>query len=92
MKQRTDTERLDELAKLPGHGLIHDDMGHWAVSGEGMQNLPGENFDEPFDCQSTFFIEKAKWRKTIREAIDSFLDERDADEAADNGTAGNSNG
>jgi hypothetical protein len=73
---RTDTERLDALAELSGVGLIHNDMKHWAVSGDGFQNLPGENFDEPFDCQTAFMIEKEKWKPTIREAIDAYLDER----------------
>jgi hypothetical protein len=61
-----DTELIDWLETQEGSALISDDFGHWAVSGTGMQNVP-EN--PPDDIQTTFFIEKHEWKKTIREAI-----------------------
>lgn len=67
-----DTERLDWLEQQPGAGLISDDCGHWAVSGTGFQNIP-EN--PPGDVQTTFFIEKSEWRKSVREAIDAAIEQ-----------------
>lgn len=74
---RTDSERLDALEALVNNGacpgLINDDAGRWAVSCDGVQNLP--NNDSPIDIHTTFFIDATRWRETIREAIDSYLDE-----------------
>ena len=67
-----DKERLDWLEEHQGCALISDDMGHWAVSGDGFQtlsNLP------PDDVETTFFIEKKQWKKSLREAIDSAMTE-----------------
>lgn len=64
----TDTERLNWLEKQSGFGLINDDFGHWAVTGDGMQNVPDRT---PSDIQTTFFIEKKQWKKNIRAAIDA---------------------
>ena len=81
---RTDTERLDALERLGnGLGVIHNDAEHWAVSCDGMQNLPSEDFDSPWDTQTSFLVEKGKWKPTIREAIDAFLDEEDAGKAGE---------
>jgi len=63
-----DTERLDWLEKQDGYALISDDGGRWVCTCEGMQNIPEE---EASDIVTTFFIEKDKWKNTIREAIDS---------------------
>ena len=54
-------------------GLLNDDNGHWAVSVEGVQNLPMD--DGPADIQTTFFIEAKNWRPTLRGAIEAYLDE-----------------
>lgn len=40
-----------------------------------MQNAPFG--DEPQDIQTTFFVEAAQWRDTIREAIDAYLTDPD---------------
>ena len=73
---RTDTELLDGLAALVATGgcpgVINDDNGHWAVSGSGMQNVVCG--DEPQDVQTTFFVDAADWKGTIREAIEAYLD------------------
>ena len=71
---RTDKERLDWLEKQPGVALINDDFGNWAVSGDGEQNIP-ENPGECSDIYTSFFIEKNKWHKSIRGAIDSWMDD-----------------
>ena len=73
----TDTERLDWLEKQGGIGLISDDFGHWAISNAGFQNIPKECLQEPSvpgDIDTTFFVEKENWCKTIREAIDVAID------------------
>jgi hypothetical protein len=78
---RTDTELLDALEALVNRGccpgIINDDNGHWAVTGDGMQNVVCG--DEPQDVQTTFFVEAAQWRKTIREAIEVFVNAADDD-------------
>lgn len=66
----TDTERLNWLEKQYGCGLINDDFGHWAVSFDGMQNVPKKT---PADIQTTFFVEKKQWKKTVRAAIDAAI-------------------
>jgi len=69
----TDKERLDWLEKKDGYGLISDDAGRWVVSGVGMQNVP--NPDEAIDIDTSFFIEAASWRPSVREAIDFAIGE-----------------
>ncbi len=79
----TDTERLDWLEQKQGFGLISDDFGHWAVSGDGMQNIPAEwtnDNPDPGDIDTSFFVVKEKWCKTIREAIDVAIDLEKAEE------------
>lgn len=63
-----DGERLDWLEAQSGVGLISDDFGHWAVSGDGMQNVPRKT---PADIQTTFFVKAADWTKAVRAAIDA---------------------
>uniref|UniRef100_A0A6M3LF10 Uncharacterized protein n=1 Tax=viral metagenome TaxID=1070528 RepID=A0A6M3LF10_9ZZZZ len=67
-----DTERINWLEKKQGKALVSDDFGHWAVVEDGMQNIPDS---PPDDIQTTFFIEKEEWKKSIREAIDSAIKE-----------------
>ncbi len=67
--QITDTMRIDFLA-ASGMAVISDDRGNWAYTQDGMQNLPAE---VPADITTTFFIEKAEWKPTIREAIDAAI-------------------
>ena len=68
----TDTKRLDWLEDRQGYGLISDDFGRWAISSSGMQNIP-DNADVPSYIATTFFIEAADWKPSIREAIDYFI-------------------
>ena len=65
-----DTERLNWLEKQDGYVLISDDNGKWAISGEGMQDIPD---DPPEDMWMDFFVEKHAWKPTIREAIDEAM-------------------
>ena len=63
----TDTELLNWLEKQYGAALINDDIGHWAVATQGLQNCPlGEG---TFDLASTWWVEKHAFYPTIREAI-----------------------
>lgn len=67
-----DSKRLTWLQQQQGSALVSDDQGHWAVVCDGMQNLCSK---PPDDVQTTFFIQKHQWRKTIRRAIDSAMKE-----------------
>lgn len=71
----TDTELLNWLEKQDGYGLISDDFGRWAVSGDGMQNVP-EDTSIPNEIITTFFVEAEQWKPSIREAIISKYEER----------------
>ncbi len=70
----TDTERLDWLEKQDGSALISDDFGNWAVTGDGVQNVP-ENPGERSDIETTFFIRRSGWSSSIRKAIDRAIKE-----------------
>jgi hypothetical protein len=76
----TDTERLDWLTET-GMSLINDDFGNWAVTSDGMQNVPK---NPPDDIETTFFIEKAQWRPSVREAIDAAKEDWEKDDAPGN--------
>lgn len=75
--KRTDSELLDGLERLVDTGdcpaVINDDKGHWAVSAEGMQSI--RSGDGPDDVETSFFIPATKFRTSIREAIDDYLDD-----------------
>lgn len=58
-------ESLAEIGFCPN--LFNDDNGHWAVSFDGMQNVPFG--DDPEDIATTSIIEKDKWKPSIFEAI-----------------------
>lgn len=68
----SDAELLNWLEEQEGVALISDDFGSWSVTGAGWQNIP-EEF--PGDIETTFFIEKDKWKPSIREAILAYMDE-----------------
>jgi hypothetical protein len=78
-KVPTDTERLDWLARMDGHGLISDDAGRWAVSTCGTQNIPDDGGETPFDFSGTFWVEKELWRESIRDAIDAAMSQQNDD-------------
>ena len=61
-----DKERLDWLEKSQ-MSLISDDCGNWAVACDGFQNVPK---NPPDDIETMFWIEKARWCKNTRGAID----------------------
>jgi len=67
-----DKERIDWLEKEQGSALVSDDAKHWAVVCDGFQNVP---MNTPSDIQTTFFIKKKEWKKSIREAIDCAMKE-----------------
>lgn len=67
-----DTKRLMWLQEQQGCALVSDDQGHWAVACDGMQSL---SINPPDDVETAFFIEKHRWKKTVREAIDDAIKE-----------------
>lgn len=81
-RTRTDTRRLDELEQLVREGdcpgIISDDNGHWAVTGNGMQNVP--EGPAPVDIATSFFVPASLWKNSIREAIDNYLEDGDDDD------------
>lgn len=68
-----DTQRLNWFEQRANEGacpaLLNDDNGHWAVAFDGHQNVPME--DGPVDIETAFYVEAAKWKPTVREAIDA---------------------
>jgi len=66
----TDTERIDWLQNQSGAALVNDDQGFWAVSFNGMQNLP---MNPPDDVRTLFVIKKDEWKGSAREAIDAAM-------------------
>ncbi len=67
----TDTELLDWLEDQLGVGLISDDFGNWAVTSNGMQNIPDPipERGRPGDICTSFMVAASEWRPSIREAI-----------------------
>lgn len=72
---RTDTERLNWLEEHEAYALVNDDNGHWACVSDGIQNVPMD--DKACDIETCFFIEKDRWKGSIREAIDYVIDHYD---------------
>lgn len=70
-----DSERLNWMESQEGIALISDDAGNWAVSGDGMQNVPDS---PPQDISTTFFVERHQWKPSVREAIDAAIEEFDS--------------
>jgi hypothetical protein len=68
-----DEIRLAWLSKQEGSALVSDDNGHWAVATTGTQNVPPGK--DPCDISTQFWIKKAEWRNSIREAIDAAMEE-----------------
>lgn len=62
-------EELTQLGWAPC--LLYDDEGHWAISGEGFQEVA---LGDPIDMHLTHFVEKKMWKDTIREALNYYLD------------------
>ena len=53
--------------------VIYDDNGHFAVSADGMQEIPVE--EEKGTIGLTTIVEKEQWKDSPREALESFLNE-----------------
>jgi len=64
-------EQLANLGQCPN--LLNDDNGHWAVTGDGYQNVVCG--DEPEDVETTFYVEAAEWKNTPKEALYNYLNE-----------------
>jgi hypothetical protein len=63
----TDTELLNWLEQhAVGFGVVSDDNGRWAVPEDGIQPC----CPEPRDMELVFFVEKSRWKNSIREAIE----------------------
>ena len=64
---------IEELTKLGwAPNLLNDDAGRFAITGEGMQNIPSP--DAKIDMQLEFWVTKDHWHDTIREALNYYLD------------------
>ena len=66
-------EELTHLGAAPC--LLYDDRGHFAISGDGYSSIGMDN--EPSDINMSFHIEKHMWKKTIKEALEYFLNYED---------------
>ena len=69
----TDSERLNWLEKN-SFSIISNDMGWWCCTVDGVQSVPVEL---PCDTQTTFFIEKNQWFRSIRQAIDEAISDNE---------------
>lgn len=67
---------FEELTKLGwAPCLLYDDNGNFAVSGEGMQSIPMDTVQETGTDWISHWVKKDGWFPTIREALNSYLDE-----------------
>lgn len=61
-------QALESLAKIGiCLNLLNDDNGHWAVSCDGMQNVPLG--DEPEDIQMVSIVVAEDWKESIYDAL-----------------------
>ena len=64
---------IEELTKLGlAPSLLYDDNGNFAICDNGVQTLSYK--DEPCDVEIIHFIEKNKWKSTIREALKYYFE------------------
>jgi hypothetical protein len=61
--------QLTRIGDAPN--LLYDDNGHFAVECEGVQTVP--DLDDVIDIETSFFVEKHKWKSTPREALLDYL-------------------
>jgi hypothetical protein len=71
---------IESLTKL-GHppSILYDDNGHFTIGADGSQNLPtiGDEHKTKETCFEGFWtVKPGGWKKTIREAVRAYLDER----------------
>lgn len=64
-------EQLTHLGMAPS--VIYDDNGHFAVSSDGMQEIPMEK--EGSTIGLTTIVKKEQWKDSPREALENFLNE-----------------
>jgi hypothetical protein len=63
---------LETITYLGGSpNLLYDDNGHFAITDEGYQSVAFG--DEPVDVETSFNVPKECWKKTIREALNHYL-------------------
>lgn len=61
---------IEELTKLGwAPCIVYDDNGHFAISGDGYQNIS----EEVKDSSIVTFVKKEYWKNNIREALVFFL-------------------
>jgi hypothetical protein len=64
---------IEELTKLGwAPCLLYDDNGNFAVTGEGMQSVPGNGVS---DVYLEHWVKEECWKPTIREALNYYLNE-----------------
>src|ERR1035437_6322840 len=71
-------ESITHLGAAPS--ILYDDNGHFTIGGKGHQNLP--TFEDGWETKETYFeggwtVKPGGWKKTIREALSTYLDERE---------------
>jgi hypothetical protein len=62
-------EQLTKLGYTPN--LLYDDNGRFAIVSDSFQSLPD---DEPSDINLHFFVSTEHWKKSIKEALNYYLD------------------
>ena len=64
---------FEELTKL-GHApnLLYDDDGRFAMVGDGYQTVP---MGEAIDMEMGHFVKKERWKDSVHEALDDYLDD-----------------
>ena len=63
---------LEELTVLGGSPyLVYNDNGYFAMTEDGFNSV---NSGEPVDSAINCFVYASQWKKTIREALDNYLD------------------
>lgn len=68
---KTEKELFDWLEQHQGYALVSDDNGHWACVCDGTQSVPLKS--GPQDIDTTFWIKKKDWKKSIRKAIEAAI-------------------
>lgn len=70
-------ESLTSLGAAPS--ILYDDNGHFTIGGDGTQNIPtcGEDFEtRETTFEGAWFVKPGGWKRTIREAIKDYFEDR----------------
>lgn len=63
---------IEELTKLGwAPSLLYDDNGHFSIMSDGVQSVA--KIDKE-DMELIYFVKKDKWKDSIREALNDYLD------------------